>query len=66
MTDYARAPRSAILRAGMFGRALLVPASLLAAVLLPRIGCYWAWVLSSFGSALAFMALSTLGFYGPY
>lgn len=51
---------------GVFSKVLAVPSGLLAAALLPTIGCYCAWVSGSLLTVVGFGCFTTLGYYGPY
>jgi hypothetical protein len=51
---------------GVFSKLIAVPSGLLAALLLPTIGCYCAWVGGSLLTVVGFGCFTTLGYYGPY
>ena len=51
---------------GVFSKVVAVPSGLLAALLLPTIGCYRAWVGGSLLTVVGFGCFTTLGYYGPY
>lgn len=51
---------------GVFSKIVAVPSGLLAAALLPSIGCYCAWVGGLLLAVVGFGCFTTLGYYGPY
>lgn len=51
---------------GVFSKAVSIPAALLAALVLPKLGCYYAWLGGSMGTVLGFLCFTTLGYWGPF